>query len=184
MRRGQTTRRECLGTAALNQRFETGTYGDRIWDRVISSSPFWAAPTAAAPARRSRPCRPDMRPPPQCSAATAAALEANSNFDFPTLLARCRAGSADVGRRAAPTSRSGQRAPRLNQEPRSGAEEVSERMKKRRSQDPELPREARRQDARTATSVTRRPPRSSSAKAWASHPRSRAHVRRHGADDP
>jgi acyl-CoA synthetase (AMP-forming)/AMP-acid ligase II len=31
----------------------------------------------------------------QCSAATAAALQANSNFDFPTLLARCRAGSAD-----------------------------------------------------------------------------------------
>lgn len=31
----------------------------------------------------------------QCSAATTGALEANSNFDFPTLLARCRAGSAD-----------------------------------------------------------------------------------------
>ena len=30
----------------------------------------------------------------QCSAAVGAALEANSNFDFPTLLARCRAGSA------------------------------------------------------------------------------------------
>jgi hypothetical protein len=30
----------------------------------------------------------------QCSAASSAALEANSNFDFPTLLARCRAGSA------------------------------------------------------------------------------------------
>jgi acyl-CoA synthetase (AMP-forming)/AMP-acid ligase II len=30
----------------------------------------------------------------QCSAATSAALEANSNFDFPTLLARCRSGSA------------------------------------------------------------------------------------------
>jgi hypothetical protein len=29
----------------------------------------------------------------ECSAATAAALEANSNFDFPTLLARCRPGS-------------------------------------------------------------------------------------------
>lgn len=29
----------------------------------------------------------------QCSAATATALEENSNFDFPTLLARCRAGS-------------------------------------------------------------------------------------------
>jgi hypothetical protein len=26
----------------------------------------------------------------ECSAATAASLEANSNFDFPTLLARCR----------------------------------------------------------------------------------------------
>ena len=30
----------------------------------------------------------------QCTAATVSALEANSNFDFPTLLARCRAGSA------------------------------------------------------------------------------------------
>jgi acyl-CoA synthetase (AMP-forming)/AMP-acid ligase II len=29
----------------------------------------------------------------QCSAATGAALQANSNFDFPTLLARCRPGS-------------------------------------------------------------------------------------------
>jgi len=27
----------------------------------------------------------------ECGAATSAALEANSNFDFPTLLARCRA---------------------------------------------------------------------------------------------
>lgn len=30
----------------------------------------------------------------ECAAATSAALEANSNFDFPTLLARCRPGSA------------------------------------------------------------------------------------------
>jgi len=30
----------------------------------------------------------------ECSAATNAALEANTNFDFPTLLARCRPGSA------------------------------------------------------------------------------------------
>ena len=30
----------------------------------------------------------------QCSAATGAALEENSNFDFPTLLARCRPGLA------------------------------------------------------------------------------------------
>lgn len=29
----------------------------------------------------------------QCTAATAAALEDNSNFDFPTLLARCRPGT-------------------------------------------------------------------------------------------
>ncbi|MBW0007507.1 MAG: hypothetical protein JO335_07315 [Sphingomonas sp.] len=27
----------------------------------------------------------------ECSAATSSALEANTNFDFPTLLARCRA---------------------------------------------------------------------------------------------
>jgi hypothetical protein len=30
----------------------------------------------------------------QCSAATTAALEANTNFDYPTLLARCSEGSA------------------------------------------------------------------------------------------
>ena len=29
-----------------------------------------------------------------CTAATVPALEANSNFDFPTLLAQCRSGSA------------------------------------------------------------------------------------------
>ena len=30
----------------------------------------------------------------QCSEATAGALETNTNFDFPTLLARCRPGKA------------------------------------------------------------------------------------------
>jgi hypothetical protein len=30
----------------------------------------------------------------ECSAATAASLEANSDFDFPTLLARCRSEAA------------------------------------------------------------------------------------------
>jgi hypothetical protein len=30
----------------------------------------------------------------ECSAATRAALEANTDFDFPTLLARCRRGAA------------------------------------------------------------------------------------------
>ena len=30
----------------------------------------------------------------QCDAATVAALESNSNFDFPTLLAKCRPASA------------------------------------------------------------------------------------------
>ncbi|MCL6730968.1 hypothetical protein [Sphingomonas hankyongi] len=38
----------------------------------------------------------------QCSTATAHALEANTEFDFPTLLAQCRAGAApaaaDAGR--------------------------------------------------------------------------------------
>ena len=34
----------------------------------------------------------------ECSAATVASLEANSNFDFPTLLARCR---QEVGRNSA-----------------------------------------------------------------------------------
>lgn len=29
----------------------------------------------------------------QCDAATVPALEANTNFDFPTLLAKCRAGA-------------------------------------------------------------------------------------------
>jgi hypothetical protein len=38
----------------------------------------------------------------QCSAATASVLEANNNFDFPTLIARCRresgVGSAEAAR--------------------------------------------------------------------------------------
>ena len=36
----------------------------------------------------------------ECSAATAPALEANSKFDFPTLLARCRAGTAALSEQA------------------------------------------------------------------------------------
>ncbi len=31
----------------------------------------------------------------ECSAATASALEANTKFDFPMLLARCRPGTSD-----------------------------------------------------------------------------------------
>ena len=38
----------------------------------------------------------------QCVAATASALEANNNFDFPTLLARCRPGTAPLSADAAP----------------------------------------------------------------------------------
>ena len=41
-------------------------------------------PVATLPARYSSEA--------ECGAATAAALEANTQFDFPTLLARCRAG--------------------------------------------------------------------------------------------
>jgi acyl-CoA synthetase (AMP-forming)/AMP-acid ligase II len=41
----------------------------------------------------------------QCSAATAAALEANSNFDFPTLLARCRYGAPATHAEFAPEKR-------------------------------------------------------------------------------
>ena len=38
----------------------------------------------------------------QCTAATAAALEANTQFDFPTLVARCRAGSPKASADAQP----------------------------------------------------------------------------------
>jgi hypothetical protein len=38
----------------------------------------------------------------QCSAATVGALEANSNFDFPTLLARCRSASGKTSAEAQP----------------------------------------------------------------------------------
>ena len=38
----------------------------------------------------------------QCSAATTAALENNSNFDFPTLLARCRPAKAETSADARP----------------------------------------------------------------------------------
>jgi hypothetical protein len=41
----------------------------------------------------------------QCTAASAAALEANSDFDFPTLLARCRAGSGADRAEAKPDRR-------------------------------------------------------------------------------
>ena len=40
----------------------------------------------------------------QCTAATASALEANNDFDYPTLVARCRQG-------AAPASAKSQRLP-------------------------------------------------------------------------
>jgi hypothetical protein len=48
----------------------------------------------------------------ECSAATATALEANNDFDFPTLLARCRPGvmptSAEVARdKPLPAARGG-----------------------------------------------------------------------------
>jgi hypothetical protein len=36
----------------------------------------------------------------QCSAATIEALEGNSNFDFPTLVARCRRGSGAAAAQA------------------------------------------------------------------------------------
>jgi acyl-CoA synthetase (AMP-forming)/AMP-acid ligase II len=39
----------------------------------------------------------------QCTQATVGALEANSNFDFPTLVARCRPGSAGAAANARPT---------------------------------------------------------------------------------
>lgn len=39
----------------------------------------------------------------QCSAATAAALEANNNFDFPTLVARCRSSVAPAAAEIRPT---------------------------------------------------------------------------------
>ena len=38
----------------------------------------------------------------ECSAATSAALEANTNFDFPTLLARCTQGTAAASAEAKP----------------------------------------------------------------------------------
>jgi hypothetical protein len=47
----------------------------------------------------------------ECAAATSGALEENSNFDFPTLLARCRPGvaekAAQVQHDKAPSSRVG-----------------------------------------------------------------------------
>jgi len=36
----------------------------------------------------------------ECSAATASALEANTNFDFPTLLARCRSAQSATAKEA------------------------------------------------------------------------------------
>lgn len=42
----------------------------------------------------------------QCEAATAPALEENSSFDFPTLVARCRAGAAHADGRVTHVRRS------------------------------------------------------------------------------
>ena len=41
----------------------------------------------------------------QCTAATPAVLEANSDFDFPTLLARCRSGAGSNRAEAKPDGR-------------------------------------------------------------------------------
>lgn len=41
----------------------------------------------------------------QCSAATPAALEANNNFDFPTLVARCRAARPTAAAEAEKSTR-------------------------------------------------------------------------------
>ena len=38
----------------------------------------------------------------ECSAATAKALEENNNFDFPSLIARCRSGGASASAQAQP----------------------------------------------------------------------------------
>jgi hypothetical protein len=43
----------------------------------------------------------------QCSAATRAALEANSAFDFPTLVARCKPGAAAMTADRDPQRRTG-----------------------------------------------------------------------------
>ena len=40
-----------------------------------------------------------------CSVATPAALEANNNFDFPTLVARCRAGKPTAAAEAEKSAR-------------------------------------------------------------------------------
>jgi hypothetical protein len=41
----------------------------------------------------------------QCSAAAGQALEQHNDFDFPTLLARCRAGAASASAQASPEPR-------------------------------------------------------------------------------
>ena len=41
----------------------------------------------------------------ECSTATPAALEANSNFDFPTLMAQCRPGSVPASAQVRPERR-------------------------------------------------------------------------------
>lgn len=41
----------------------------------------------------------------QCSAAAGPALEQHNDFDFPTLLARCRAGAASASAQASPEPR-------------------------------------------------------------------------------
>ena len=98
-----------------------------------------------------------------CSAATAAALEANTDFDFPTLVARCRRSRSRRGAPTVPAALAA--ADARNRRRAAGFSDES---------DPPSPRSrAAARQGRQGQGPPRRPPASSSAKAWASRPRSK-----------
>ena len=164
----QTSRRETRNPA--KSAVETASYGEFTWDRLISSSRSWAAPTAAAPARRWRRCRPNMRAEAQCAAATGAALIDEQQFRLPDAgRAVPRRSSSRVGRGATRTGRSRQAPPRLSAGTAPAAA-VRKRMKNSQALEREgSARTPAGKPARTAS--TRRRPPSSNARTWAIAPK-------------
>ena len=104
LRRAPQTCDERLEPKDKSAVISTHLNGDGSWDRAISSSPSWAAPTAAPHARPWRPCRPAIRAQANAPPRPGRRSNENNKFDFPTLVARCR-NAPLRSRRALATSR-------------------------------------------------------------------------------
>ena len=93
-------------------------------------------------------------------------------------------GSAARRARPARAADPGKRSPRLNAGTARRAAGFARSDESHADPSPRCRAAGRGKTAAKDEHATRRPPKSSSAKAWASRPRSKRHVRRHGADDP